>query len=68
MPTSSALRFSSTRVVGAVIGPLGDAEETAAADIDPHAADQAQQRGSGINPRQNRRTDVYRLWLEGEEL
>ena len=51
-----------------VIGPLGGAEETAAADIDPDDADQAQQRGSGINPRQNRRTDVYRLWLEGEEL
>lgn len=51
-----------------VIGPLGDAEETAAADIDPSAADQAQNRGSGINPRQNRRTDIYRLWLEGEEL
>ena len=51
-----------------LIGPLGDTEETAAADIDPSAADRAQQRGSGINPRQNRRTDVYRLWLEGEEL
>jgi predicted amidohydrolase len=51
-----------------LIGPLGDAEETAAADIDPSAADRAQQRGSGINPRENRRTDVYRLWLEGEEL
>ena len=51
-----------------LIGPLGDTEETAAADIDPSAADRAQQRGSGINPRQNRRTDVYRLWMEGEEL
>ena len=37
-----------------LIGPLGDTEETAAADIDPSAADRAQQRGSGINPRQNR--------------
>ena len=51
-----------------VIGPLGEAEEIVAADIDPLATDQAQQRGSGINPRENRRTDVYRLWLEGEEL
>ncbi len=44
----------------ALVGPLSpDADELAVVDIDPAVAHEAQERGRGISPRHNRRTDVY---------
>ncbi len=44
----------------AVVGPLSATEaNVAVVDIDPHDARRARERGPGISPRANRRTDVY---------
>lgn len=44
----------------AVVGPLSpDADEVVVVDVDPTVAHEAQERGKGISPRHNRRTDVY---------
>lgn len=48
----------------AVVGPLsGSAEETATVTIDLDAIEQALHRAEGIDPRADRRTDVYGLRL-----
>lgn len=51
------------------VGPLpGSDDELAVATVDLDAVNQAQSRGELINPRADRRCDVYRLTLvEGEE-
>ena len=44
----------------ALAGPLSaEAEGIAVVDVDPAVAHEAQERGKGISPRHNRRTDVY---------
>ena len=44
----------------ALAGPLSPAgEEVVVVDVDPAVAHEAQERGKGISPRHNRRTDVY---------
>jgi N-carbamoylputrescine amidase len=43
-----------------LVGPLSaDADDLAVVDVDPAVAHEAQERGRGISPRHNRRTDVY---------
>ncbi|MGZ4759722.1 MAG: hypothetical protein ACXV95_11740, partial [Acidimicrobiales bacterium] len=43
-----------------LVGPLSpDAEDLAVVEVDPAVARAAQERGRGISPRHNRRTDVY---------
>jgi N-carbamoylputrescine amidase len=50
-------------------GPLsGDREETGAAGLDPGAASAAGDRGGGVQPRADRRSDVYGLMLGDERL
>lgn len=52
-----------------VAGPLpGDRDETAIARIDLRDADRAQDRSDLIRPRADRRTDVYRVAVDGELL
>jgi N-carbamoylputrescine amidase len=52
-----------------VLGPLpGDAEEVALVDVDLDAVTASMDRGDGILPREDRRTDVYRLAIDGELL
>jgi N-carbamoylputrescine amidase len=52
-----------------VAGPASMEEEsTLIADIDPSAADEARHRDPLISPRTDRRTDVYRVLVDGEEL
>jgi predicted amidohydrolase len=52
-----------------VAGPLpGDRDETAMVDVDLRSAAAAQDRGGGIRPRADRRTDVYALVVENEQL
>jgi N-carbamoylputrescine amidase len=52
-----------------VAGPASMEEEsTPIADIDPSAANEARHRDPLISPRGDRRTDVYRLVVNGEEL
>jgi N-carbamoylputrescine amidase len=49
-----------------VIGPLStEVEEVAIATVDLDEAARAQERGAGINPRRDRRTDVYGLKVDG---
>ncbi len=44
----------------ALVGPLSpDADEVVVVDVDAGVAHEAQERGKGISPRHNRRTDVY---------
>lgn len=52
-----------------VAGPLkGDRDETALVEVDLGTAAVAQDRGAGVRPRSDRRTDVYGLVVEGERL
>lgn len=47
-------------------GPLpGDADETALVEVDLAAVTASQDRGAGIQPKADRRTDVYSLRIEG---
>lgn len=49
-----------------LVGPLGqDAEEVAAVDIDMAASRAARVRSPLVRPREDRRTDVYRLEVDG---
>ena len=51
------------------IGPLpGEADETASADVDLADVERARVRGPLITPREDRRTDVYGIWANGEVL
>lgn len=53
----------------ALVGPLpGDADDLGLAEVDLAEVANAQSRGGGIDPRLDRRTDVYGLALEGREL
>lgn len=52
-----------------VLGPLSGTEDslaTVAVDLDD--VERAQHRGEGIDPREDRRTDVYRLTYQGDAL
>jgi N-carbamoylputrescine amidase len=52
-----------------VSGPLsGTADDVVVAEIDVSAATRAQVRAPLIRPREDRRTDVYGVWNEGEVL
>ena len=52
-----------------VLGPLpGSADELAVAQVDLDAARRAHERGASINPRSDRRTDVYGLAVSGTVL
>lgn len=50
-------------------GPLGDAEEKIElASYDPEIARAAQNRSALVRPREDRRTDIYRLHVSGKDL
>jgi N-carbamoylputrescine amidase len=72
--TFGATTFLGSSVVldptGAIVaGPLpGDRDETAIVRIDLGDADRAQNRSDLIRPREDRRTDVYRVAVDGELL
>jgi predicted amidohydrolase len=52
-----------------VLGPLpGELDKVAMVDVDLGAVAAAADRGDGIRPREDRRTDVYRLAIDGELL
>jgi predicted amidohydrolase len=52
-----------------LLGPLGaEREEIAVVDLDLGAVAASADRGDGILPREDRRTDVYRLAIDGELL
>ncbi|MGZ4681047.1 MAG: carbon-nitrogen hydrolase family protein [Acidimicrobiales bacterium] len=63
--TESPIEFLGRSVVAdpygqPLVGPLSpDAEDLAVVEVDPAVARAAQERGRGISPRHNRRTDVY---------
>jgi predicted amidohydrolase len=71
---SGGFRFLGSSVIGdargtCVAGPLpGDGEATAIAEVDLDDVRAARDRGAGIRPRADRRTDVYGIALGNERL
>lgn len=67
-------RFLGSSIVGdpfgrCVLGPLaGDRDELSVVEVDIAAVEQARDRGNGIRPREERRTDIYRLEIGGRRL
>jgi N-carbamoylputrescine amidase len=72
--TATEHRLLGSSIIGdprgrCLAGPLGpDAAEVAMAEVNLQAVEEAQDRGGGIRPTADRRTDVYRLEVDGERL
>lgn len=72
--TYAGLTLLGSSVVGdpygqCVAGPLaGDRDDVMVVEVDLRKVDAARDRGNGVRPREDRRTDLYRLEVEGRRL